>query len=82
MFPAPKPDVKKLNIILNSSKKDILESVEIFKTNTSRTLTEDIITLVISWRPFGILRFEKNPQGIETHIRRGIITKMLVMHNQ
>ena len=35
----------------NSSKKDTLESVKTVKTNTSRTLIEYIITLVISWRP-------------------------------
>ena len=39
-------------------------------------------TLVISWRPFLILRFKKIPQGLETYIFRDIITRMLEMHNQ
>ena len=46
-------------------------------------IEEDTITLVISWQPFGILRFLKNPQGLETHIRQYTITRMLEnqMHN-
>ena len=38
---------------------------------------EDMITLMILWRPFYNFAFKKNsPQGLETHIRRDI-TRML-----
>ena len=45
-------------------------------------IEEDMITLGISWRLFWILRFEKIHQGLETHIRRYIITSVLEIHNQ
>ena len=41
-----------------------------------------MITLVISWRPFLILRLKKIIQRLETHIHQYIITRMLQMHNQ
>ena len=43
-------------------------------------IEEDMITLVISWRPFWILRFKKSLK--KTHIRQDFITRMLEMHNQ
>ena len=43
MFPAPKPKIKQLHMIINSSKKDTLESVETFNTPFDQTQTFTII---------------------------------------
>ena len=45
-------------------------------------IKENMITLVLLWLPFLILRFKKINQKLETLNRRYIITRMLEMHNQ